>query len=61
MANSVPTKVLFPQKDMLMEELDEFARCVRGEMLPETDATTGLNALALIRGAGAAEPYPLSN
>ena len=35
---------------MLMEELDEFARCVRGEATPETGAVEALAALEIIRG-----------
>lgn len=44
-------EISFAQHDMLVEELDEFARCVQGEALPETEATAGLNALQVIRGA----------
>ncbi len=55
------TAVEFEERDMLVEELDEFARCVRGEMMPETGADEALAALALIRGALAAhesgQPY----
>jgi predicted dehydrogenase len=41
----------FDQRDMLVEELDEFARCVQGEAVPETGADAGLSALQVIRGA----------
>lgn len=41
----------FEPRNMLEEELDEFARCVRGEMTPETGAAEGLTALEIIRGA----------
>jgi predicted dehydrogenase len=41
----------FDTRDMLMDELDEFARCVRGEAVPETGAAEGLAALRVIRGA----------
>lgn len=41
----------FETRDMLMDELDEFARCVRGEAVPETGAAEGLAALQVIRGA----------
>jgi predicted dehydrogenase len=40
----------FSAHDMLVEELDEFARCIRGEAEPETDAAAALNALMVIRG-----------
>ncbi|MEJ2600723.1 MAG: Gfo/Idh/MocA family oxidoreductase [Anaerolineales bacterium] len=38
----------FDNKDMLVEELDEFARCVRGETTPETGPDEGLAALQVI-------------
>lgn len=41
----------FETRDMLGEELDEFARCIRGEATPETGAAEALAALAVIRGA----------
>ncbi|HEX9923020.1 MAG TPA: Gfo/Idh/MocA family oxidoreductase [Anaerolineae bacterium] len=41
----------FETRDMLMDELDEFARCIRGEAVPETGAAEGLAALQVIRGA----------
>jgi predicted dehydrogenase len=43
--------VEFASRDMLTEELEEFAACVRGETMPETGATEALAALALIQGA----------
>lgn len=43
--------IAFETRDMLMDELDEFARCVRGEAVPETGAAEGLAALQVIRGA----------
>lgn len=44
-------RIEFQPRDMLVEELDEFASCIRGEMTPETDADEALAALAVIRGA----------
>lgn len=44
-------RVEFEHCDMLGEELDEFARCARGEAQPETGAAEALAALAVIRGA----------
>ena len=41
----------FKPEDMLVEELDEFARCVRGEMVPETGAEEAIAALQVILGA----------
>jgi UDP-N-acetyl-2-amino-2-deoxyglucuronate dehydrogenase len=38
----------FEERDMLAEELDEFARCVRGEAEPETGAREGIAALAVV-------------
>jgi predicted dehydrogenase len=38
----------FEERDMLAEELDEFARCVRGEAEPETGAREGIAALAAV-------------
>ncbi len=43
--------VAFEARDMLVEELDEFARCARGEAQPETGAAEGLAALEVILGA----------
>lgn len=44
----------FVAQDMVVAELEEFGRCVRGEMQPETDAAVGLAALRVVRGAIAA-------
>jgi predicted dehydrogenase len=41
----------FEPQDMLVEELDEFARCMRNEAIPETGAKEALAALEVIRGA----------
>jgi len=41
----------FEERDALVEQLDELARCVRGEAEPETGAEEGLAALALVLGA----------
>jgi predicted dehydrogenase len=46
-----PEEVSFATSDPILEELDEFADCVRTGRAPETDGTTGLAALALIRAA----------
>jgi predicted dehydrogenase len=40
--------VEFEERDMLAEELDEFARCVRGEAEAETGAREGIAALAAV-------------
>jgi predicted dehydrogenase len=44
-------EVAFEERDMLADELDELARCVRGEADPETGASEGLAALALVLAA----------
>lgn len=44
----------FDSNDMLVEELDEFARCVRGETTPETGPDEGLTALQVVLAALAA-------
>lgn len=44
-------EVSFEPKDMLVEELEEFASCVRGEAQPEVGAGEALAALAVILGA----------
>ena len=44
-------KIGFEQRDVLVEELDELARCVRGEAEPETGAAEALAALAIVLGA----------
>jgi predicted dehydrogenase len=55
--------VSFEQRDVVAEELDELARCVRGEAQPETGAEEALAALAVIIGAvesdAAGAPLPL--
>jgi predicted dehydrogenase len=43
--------VAFEPRDMLLEELEEFASCIRGEAVPETGASEALAALEVIRGA----------
>jgi len=45
---STTEQVEFEARDMLVDELVEFARCVRGEMQPETGAQEGLRALNAI-------------
>jgi predicted dehydrogenase len=44
-------QVDFERRNMLVDELAEFAHCVRGEAEPETGAQEGLAALAVIQGA----------
>lgn len=44
-------RIDFQPRYMLVDELDEFASCIRGEMVPETDADAALAALEVIRGA----------
>jgi len=41
----------FEPRDMLVDELDEFARCVQGTAQPETGALEGLRALDVILSA----------
>ena len=41
----------FEARDMLAEELEEFARCVHGQAEPETGAAEGIAALAAVRDA----------
>jgi predicted dehydrogenase len=43
--------VPFDQRDMLVDELEEFVRCVRGRGRPETGAAEGIAALGVILGA----------
>jgi len=43
--------VEFEPRDVLVEELEEFARCVRGGAKPETGAAEALAALRVVRGA----------
>jgi predicted dehydrogenase len=55
-------EVPFEPRDVLVEELDELARCVRGKAKPETGAEEALAALALVLGAveAAAADRPVS-
>jgi predicted dehydrogenase len=39
----------FEERDMLAEELEEFARCIHGQARPETGAAEGIAALAAVR------------
>jgi predicted dehydrogenase len=48
------TLVPFEPRDMLVEELDEFARCLHSGAQPETGAAQALAALEVITGALAA-------
>ena len=41
----------FDGRDMLAEELEEFARCIHGQARPETGAAEGVAALAAVRDA----------
>ena len=41
----------FEPRDMLVDELDEFARCIQGKAQPETGALQGLRALDVILSA----------
>ena len=41
----------FEPRDMLIDELDEFARCIQGTAQPETGALEGLRALDVILSA----------
>jgi predicted dehydrogenase len=43
--------ISFEPRDMLVEELEEFAHCIRGEAVPETGAREALAALQVIWGA----------
>ncbi len=45
------SQVDFDRIDMVVEELEEFASCVRGEAEPETGAAEGTAALAVVLGA----------
>ncbi len=44
-------QLAFEPRDMLVDELDEFARCIRGTAQPETGAAEGLQALDVILSA----------
>jgi predicted dehydrogenase len=46
-----PKPVPFPIGDPMLEEVDEFAACVRSGKTPETDGRSSMRALALIRAA----------
>jgi len=46
-----PREIPLTVGDPLLEEIDEFADCVRTGRKPETDGPAALNALALIRAA----------
>jgi predicted dehydrogenase len=48
--------VEFEERDMLADELGEFARCVRGEAEPETGADEGIAALSVVVEALAGQP-----
>jgi len=43
--------IAFEPRDMLIEELEEFAACIRGEATPETGPNEALAALEVVRGA----------
>jgi predicted dehydrogenase len=55
-------EVPFEHRDVLVEELEELARCARGEAEPETGAAEALAALAVVLGAveSAATGAPVS-
>lgn len=44
-------KIAFEPRQMLIEELEEFAHCVRGDAIPETGADEGIEALKVILAA----------
>jgi len=44
-------EIPFPMGDPILEEIDEFADCVRTGAKPETDGQSSLAALALVRAA----------
>jgi predicted dehydrogenase len=48
---SAVEQLKFVSHDMLVDELDEFARCVKGTAQPETGALEGLRALDVILSA----------
>jgi len=50
----------FDERDMLADELGEFARCVRGEVEPETGADEGIAALAVVLRAVAPDAKALA-
>jgi predicted dehydrogenase len=45
------SNVPLPQGDIILEEMDDFADCIRSGRQPETDGKAGLAALALVRAA----------
>lgn len=49
--NAGGQRIPFESRDMLAEELSEFAACMRGEAAPETGADEALLALEVITGA----------
>jgi predicted dehydrogenase len=46
-----PETIPLPTGDPILEEVDEFADCIRGGKNPETDGPAAMAALALIRAA----------
>jgi predicted dehydrogenase len=46
-----PELIPLPVGDPILEEVDEFADCIRTGKKPETDGEGGLEALAFIRAA----------
>jgi predicted dehydrogenase len=46
-----PEKIALSIGDPILEEIDEFANCIRTGKKPETDGQQALKALALIRAA----------
>jgi predicted dehydrogenase len=49
--STAPVAVPYPRCDTLVEELEEFAACVRGEATPEVDGQSALDSLAVIRAS----------
>ena len=49
--NGRPEEIALPIGDPILEEIDEFANCIRTGKKPETDGQGALKALALIRAA----------
>ncbi len=43
--------IRFPQRDMIVDELEEFARCIRSGAEPETGAAEGIAALEVVEAA----------
>jgi predicted dehydrogenase len=46
-----PKDITLEERDIILEQIDEFAHCIRTGERPETDGEGGLVALALIRAA----------